>query len=208
MQHPEHLIGSTRSGMTPQRVAGLAFVGLIHVAVIYALVMGLMPQVTKIFSGPVIVDFPKTADPKQAPPLDPALIKPTHVDPITPTIVTNPGDDNNTVTTSRPEDNGRMTTFIPDTGVRAVAGTHTIPDYPELARRLGQEGTVEMRLSIAPDGTVVDAAVVQSSGSDMLDQAAIAWVKAHWRYQPATHLGAPVASTAEAAVRFDLRNAR
>jgi protein TonB len=55
---------------------------------------------------------------------------------------------------------------------------------------------------------VTNAQIEQSSGSNDLDSAAVQWVVAHWRYKPATQNGQPVVSTTEAAVVFNLKNAR
>ena len=63
-------------------------------------------------------------------------------------------------------------------------------------------------LMIATDGTVLTATVERSSGSFMLDRAAIEWVRKHWRYHAGIANGAPVAMTMEAGIRFDIRNAR
>jgi protein TonB len=76
-----------------------------------------------------------------------------------------------------------------------------------LARRLGKEGTVTLSLTVSAAGDVTSATVVGSSGNDDLDQAAIQWVKEHWRYKPAIRNGKPAAGTVEAAVRFTLQNA-
>jgi protein TonB len=46
--------------------------------------------------------------------------------------------------------------------------------YPAQARQRGVEGSVELRVVIAHDGHVLKAQVAQSSGSDLLDQAALA----------------------------------
>lgn len=43
-----------------------------------------------------------------------------------------------------------------------------------------------MLVEIGPDGVVIDAAVAISSGSDALDDAAVTWVKANWRWEPVT----------------------
>ncbi|MBV8977162.1 MAG: energy transducer TonB [Alphaproteobacteria bacterium] len=95
----------------------------------------------------------------------------------------------------------------PDSAASAIAATHTIPDYPALARHMGWEGKVVLHLSISPQGIVTAADVVRSSGYDELDQAAVSWVIAHWRYNPAIEDGSPVASETDAAVVFNLRNA-
>ena len=65
-----------------------------------------------------------------------------------------------------------------------------------------------LHISISATGDVTDASVTTSSGTDELDQAAIEWVKSHWRYKPAIHSGQPVASTANVAVQFTLNNAQ
>jgi TonB family protein len=103
--------------------------------------------------------------------------------------------------------NGNGTVFTNDTAARGVMTTHTTPPYPSIEARLGHAGTVTLRLSVSADGSVIDAQVENSSGSSALDQAAIAWVKEHWRYTPATHDGTAVPATTEAAIRFDLKNA-
>lgn len=92
-------------------------------------------------------------------------------------------------------------------GVRAVLGTHTAPPYPEVARRLAEQGTVTVRIEIAASGTVKNVAVLHSSGSERLDTAAVSWIKAHWKYHAASRGGVAVESHVEAQIVFDLRNA-
>lgn len=46
--------------------------------------------------------------------------------------------------------------------------------YPDAARRQGESGTVRLRFTVGRDGAVLDAQVVQSSGSEALDQATVA----------------------------------
>jgi protein TonB len=58
------------------------------------------------------------------------------------------------------------------------------PRYPPEAARRGQQGTVTLRLYIAPDGNVMSAEVAESSGFPLLDRAARDAV-AHWRFRPA-----------------------
>jgi protein TonB len=91
--------------------------------------------------------------------------------------------------------------------VRALAATHTIPPYPPLGVRLAHEGTTRLKIAVDEQGNVVSADVVQSSGHEELDSAAIAWVKAHWRYQPAMQEGHAVTATTEAVVTFRLNQA-
>jgi TonB family protein len=64
-----------------------------------------------------------------------------------------------------------------------ILGTHQIPPYPVLSTLLGEQGDTILQVTIRPDGTVSDAAVVSSSGSSRLDEAAASYVKQNWRWQ-------------------------
>jgi protein TonB len=91
------------------------------------------------------------------------------------------------------------------TALQAIARTHTTPPYPEMARRLGQQGQVRVHIMVGANGQVTDVAVVKSSGSDILDDAAKSWVLSNWRYRAATTDGANVAAETDAIVMFDLK---
>jgi len=56
---------------------------------------------------------------------------------------------------------------------RALLASHTTPDYPPLSRRLGEQGSLILRLSITAEGTIGDAVVEESSGFFRLDDAAV-----------------------------------
>ncbi|HXL98514.1 MAG TPA: energy transducer TonB [Rhizomicrobium sp.] len=71
-------------------------------------------------------------------------------------------------------------------------GSHTCAQqYPREATRLGQEGDNTVSFHITADGSVTNVTVTQSSGIDVLDQAAITCVSG-WLYKPATQNGQPV----------------
>ncbi len=65
------------------------------------------------------------------------------------------------------------------------------PRYPVESRRLKEEGTVVLLLTVGVDGKVADIRVSRSSGSDRLDNAALAAVK-KWRWSPTLRGGQPV----------------
>lgn len=92
--------------------------------------------------------------------------------------------------------------------VRPIANTHTTPAYPPIAARLNEQGSVQLSLIVDERGYVADAAVLTSSGYGALDAAAVAWVKAYWRYQPARRDGVPTTSRTEAIVTFRLMGGR
>jgi len=83
-------------------------------------------------------------------------------------------------------------------GPIAAADAYTIPDYPPVSRRLAEQGTLRLRLAITADGGVSDAQIESSSGHPRLDDAAMQWVKAHWRYEPALEGAKRVPTTAQA----------
>jgi protein TonB len=91
---------------------------------------------------------------------------------------------------------------------RPLASTHTIPPYPPMAVRFGYEGTVRLRIAVDQHGNVVSADVLGSSGHADLDEAAIGWVKAHWRYEPAMQNGNAVSAATNAVVTFRLDRSR
>ncbi len=77
------------------------------------------------------------------------------------------------------------------------------PRYPPLALRRREQGRVVLRVTVSPAGGVIAVAVAQSSGSDLLDSAAMAAVR-NWRFAPATRAGVPVEGFAEAPINFRL----
>ena len=97
---------------------------------------------------------------------------------------------------------------MPDRAAVSITATHTTPPYPPIARRIGAEGKVTLRLTVTTEGRVSQADVVSSSGRDELDQTAQQWIMAHWIYKPALANGVPVISKALATVTFSLTNER
>lgn len=78
------------------------------------------------------------------------------------------------------------------------------PRYPPSARRLGEEGTVMLRVELDEQGKVSMARVATSSGFARLDEAALAAVKT-WRCTPAQRNGQAVSATARQPFKFVLQ---
>lgn len=74
---------------------------------------------------------------------------------------------------------------------RPLPGECLPPAYPSRAR--GAQGTVRLRVAVGADGSVEGIAVAASSGNALLDEAALAAVRA-WRFAPAREGGAAVAA--------------
>jgi len=71
------------------------------------------------------------------------------------------------------------------TGTTGDGGDRPKPDnYPELAKQLGQQGTVLLLLTVDDVGAVTSISVKESSGSSILDRSALNWVKRHWIQPP------------------------
>ncbi len=76
--------------------------------------------------------------------------------------------------------------------------------YPPASRRMGEEGTVVVRVVVGIDGRVVRAVVARSSGFERLDAAALKQALAKWRFVPALSDGRAVEAEREIPVTFRL----
>jgi TonB family protein len=71
--------------------------------------------------------------------------------------------------------------------------------YPGTALLAGEAGVTTLGFVIGTDGNVSDVRVLQSSGFNDLDEAALACART-WRYKPAMKTGAPVAVSWESRI--------
>lgn len=90
-------------------------------------------------------------------------------------------------------------------GIDAAYLSNPAPRYPLASRRLGEQGTVVLRVEVSESGTVSRLDVGSSSGSERLDRAALATV-ANWRFEPARRGRMAVASAVEVPIIFRLEN--
>lgn len=74
------------------------------------------------------------------------------------------------------------------------------PAYPRLAIRRGIEGSIKIKISISPAGIPQEIVVLNSSGHDILDNAAIEAAKT-WRFQPQA-----LAYTVTKTIDFQIKN--
>ena len=89
------------------------------------------------------------------------------------------------------KESGRAGTVRSAPRVDAAFGGNLLPDYPTLSRRLGEHGTVALRVMIGADGRAGEVQVVQSSGYPRLDRSAADAIR-QWRFSPAYEGGKPV----------------
>lgn len=77
------------------------------------------------------------------------------------------------------------------------------PVYPPLARRMGEQGRVLLRVRVAADGLAQEVELKTSSGSARLDHAALDTVK-RWRFVPARQGDQSVAAWVVVPISFSL----
>jgi protein TonB len=87
--------------------------------------------------------------------------------------------------------------------LNATAQYNAPPLYPRLSRKLREQGTVVLQLTVLASGKVADVTVQHSSGYPRLDKAALSAVQ-HWRYQPAQRGGEAIDHRYRQRVEFSL----
>lgn len=93
--------------------------------------------------------------------------------------------------------------YAPDVVVDARFTHQVQPDYPEMAKTQGAEGTAVVLATIGPSGTVVSARIDQSTGNKMLDEAALTAAKDSG-FQPPIINGKPATETYRLVYTFAL----
>ena len=179
------------------RIIGVVLVGALHVALVYALVTALAHRSIDAPRAPIETKIitEATPPPVELPPPLPSLAAPPQVFVPPPEVsIAKPPPQQSTapavVTTVRPV--APAPTAPPVTVPPHVDQAHSTPfEYPPQSRRLGEQGSVVLQILIDPDGRVADAKLVQSSGFDRLDRAALQGVKTNYRFIPGTVDGKP-----------------
>lgn len=77
------------------------------------------------------------------------------------------------------------------------------PKYPYSARKRGLQGVVVLSVTVAPDGSVAEISIHQSSGHKVLDRSAIKTIK-NWYFSPARLGDKPVVARLQVPIRFQL----
>jgi periplasmic protein TonB len=177
------------------RLIGIGFIVLLHVALIYALVHALARRSIEVTHAPIetkiITEAPPAPveapppPPKFAPP-PPPFVPPPEVNVATPPPLTSTAP--TAITTVKPA----PAPTAPVTVMPRLDGSHSHqPEYPAQSRQLGEQGSVILQVLVDLDGSVVDSKLVQSSGSQRLDEAALSGVKTNYRFFPGTIDGKP-----------------
>jgi protein TonB len=206
MQQPQHDLRAFHTSVaSPRRlIAGVAAIGL-QVLAIWALATGLAQQLIQKLPEEIKAEVVQQKPPEQEktpPPPPPDLAKPPPPFVPPPDIM---------IQSEAPATNAIQNvqsvqkTPPAITAPASIGRAHTCAnEYPALATRLGHQGKVTLAFHIATDGSVKDASVVDSSGYDELDQAAISCAS-KWRYKPAIQNGQPIEVPWKTVVNYNLR---
>jgi protein TonB len=211
MERPSHIIFDTQSHYVSRRLPliGLAF--SLQFAVFWLFTHGLVGQWKNVIPGVIEVIPIHEKDMPRLPPPEPDITKRIEVPyaPLPAVDYSSGQQGRSTITaTTTPATNPQSTVPAADIAPVGIVKTHTVPPYPPIARRIGAEGKVSLRLTVSAEGRVSQADIVTSSGRDDLDQTAQQWIVAHWIYKPALDHGIPAVSHTLATVTFSLINER
>jgi len=211
MERPSHLSLDSQARCLPCRLpyAGLAI--SLQCAAVLLFIYGIANHTTIRNIIPDI-EVPPIQEPEVAErvkPPEPRIAKkiPTEK-PIQPEFRTDKPQTGKTITLLPPASNDPPVARGIDRALASITATHTAPPYPPVARRLGVEGKVTLRLTVSAGGKVTAADIVTSSGREDLDQAAQQWIVAHWTYRPALNNGVPTGGQTLATIIFSLVNER
>src|SRR6185503_1316996 len=199
------------------RLGSAATVAVIHVAAIFGLVAALnqgalMKEIRIIQAS---INAPQEV-PREPPPAPKEFVKPTPPVAILPVFtVQAPATVAPSITTvpqpqAAPAPAAVPTptyTPPPNDPLRPIMSTHTLPPYPPIARRLSEQGTTLMELTISTRGDVSECRVVESSSSERLDGAGCDFVTSNWRWRPPTSAGKAVSAKTRVAIKWDLQTA-
>lgn len=78
------------------------------------------------------------------------------------------------------------------------------PAYPPLAKRMGMEGMVMLKVLVSREGDALNIEIAKSSGYQVLDRAATEAVK-KWRFIPARQGDYPLEAWVQVAMVFNLK---
>ncbi len=195
-----------------RRFTGFAFVVVLHILLVYALVNGLARKIVEVVQAPLetkIIEEVKPPPPDKPPPPPPpklAAPPPPFIPP--PEIsIQNPVPTQNTITAVSavrpPVEAAVPRPAAPVTAPAGPARTSAVvdsrncqkPEYPSQSLRAQEEGLVVLQFLIGEDGVPLDSKVDKSSGYRRLDEAARKALVL-CRFKPGTENGKPVQSWA------------
>lgn len=214
--------------MSGSRIVAIILVGLIHVAIGYALITGLAYSAGKALIERVTtvdIDEPEPEEPEEEPPPPEPQpdTPPPPVAPPPPINVSVAPPPIRTQVNIPPPAPPRL--IVPPPAAPAPPAPPAPPSqargasrdnfnrwaariqeaYPSTAVRRGIEGNVGVAVTIGPDGRVTNCRVTSSSGESVLDSAACQGMERYARYDPALDAGGnPIAGNDSLTIVYQL----
>jgi protein TonB len=205
MEQPLHTIrASQTSFLSPKRAPALVASTAIVIGFAWALSTGLAQTLVEKLPDEIKIDVLKEKIEKKEPPPPPPEMKappPPFVPPPDIVIQTEAPPPTNTITTQ-----SQVKTAPKLSAPFTIGKPHAcMQDYPAISIRLGEQGVTTVGFTITTEGRVENAHIVNSSGSERLDNAALTCVSG-WRYGPAKNdAGQPTAVSNSAKIVWNLK---
>lgn len=197
------------------RFTGIAIVVALHAALIYALLTGLAHKAIEVVPAPIetkIIEEVTVPEEEPPPPPPPNFDEPPPPFIPPPEIrIEQPVQPQQTITrvTREPQPPAPPAPPAPKPVQRVApvvkAENCRKPEYPAISERLGETGTVVLRLLVGTDGKVSDSRIEKSSGYPRLDEAAVRGLS-QCRFTPGMADGRP--EPAWARIQYTFRRVR
>lgn len=202
MEQPLHTIRAQQTSiLSPSRLVSLGVSTAIVIGFGWALSSGLANALVEKLPEVIQVNVLKEKIEKKEPPPPPPELKapPPPFVPPPDIVIQTEAPPQNTITTQ-----SKQPTPPPISSPASIGRPHVcLQDYPAISVRLGEQGTTTIGFTITADGHVENVHVVNSSGSERLDNAAVKCAGS-WRYKPAIKDNNPVAVPWKAEVKWVL----
>lgn len=216
--HPKLSLGhfAGDSWLFSRRPTAWLTVIALHVAVFYALIVGLGINGKKLVEPPLQNVSTSQEHPKLPPLLTPPpRLIPSKIDKIIPEFPSVPTDGDDSVITSNdpPRAPPQQPPSLPPAVTRVQGGPgsgfpNTEDFYPSAAKRLEEQGLVTVQVCVDTHGRLMgEPTVAQSSNSGRLDSGAVELARAgSGHYRPNTEDNRPVDGCYPIRIRFQLHN--
>lgn len=205
-------VRKTETPASNKRAVGFVVVVIVHALMFYALTTGLAKTMVDAMLEPLETRVIEEAQqiPEAPPPPPPKFDAPPPVVMDMPDVViTQEAAPVAAITTTKkvapPPPPPVADVLIPPRSNprRPNAGAEEI--YPAMSKRLGEEGTVVLLLTVSDEGRVTEAKIDQSSGFERLDEAASKEAVRSWRFLPGTRNGKAETMQFRLKVTFSLK---
>ena len=195
-----------------RRTAVLAAIIALHLFIAWALATGLARKAIEVLAPPIQTDIVQEEKTKvEPPPAPPPEMQKQVVEVPPPDIniaMPEVGPSTTAITAVAAQPKAAPPPVAKATGVKVPPKAKfgdTEGFYPDASRRLGEEGTAAVHVCVGANGKQsVTPTILQSSGKERLDQAAIKYAQAQ-RFTPASEDGKAVDGCIDFRVKFALR---